>query len=94
MPRLTTCLPDDRPRRLKQSAYRRGARLNKPLEELSTRALVETDAETHFRRRAARPDTKASLAVLDKLDRYFEARVVVSGKAEDQSATIEYGGFS
>ena len=68
---LTIRLPDDQHQRLKQLAARRGLSLNKLFEELSTRALVETDAETRFRLRAARGDPAAGLAVLDKLDRHF-----------------------
>ena len=73
MATLTIRLPDDQHHRLKQLASRRGVSLNKLFEELSTRALVETDAETRFRVRAARADSEAGLAVLDKLDRHFEA---------------------
>lgn len=56
MPRLAITIrpPNDRRQRLKQLAARRGVSLNKLFEELSTRALVETDAETRFRLRAAR----------------------------------------
>lgn len=73
MATLTIRPPDDQHQRLKLLAARRGISLNKLFEELSTRALVETDAETRFRLRAARADTAAGLAVLDKLDRHFEA---------------------
>ena len=73
MPRLTIRLPDEQHQRLRQLASRRGVSLNKLFEELSTRALVETDAETRFRLRAARADTQGGLAVLDKLDRHFQS---------------------
>jgi predicted transcriptional regulator len=73
MATLTIRLPDDQHQRLKQLASRRGVSLNKLFEELSTRLLVETDTETRFRLRAARADNQAGLAVLDKLDRHFEA---------------------
>ena len=89
MPKLTIRLPDDRHRRLKQLASRRGVNMNKLFEQLLTRALVETDAETRFRLRAARADSKAGLAVLDKLDRHFKSRALASGNARGQSATIE-----
>jgi len=73
MATLTIRLPDDQHQRLKQLASRRGVSLNKLFEELSTHALVAADAETRFRLRAARADTGAALAALDKLDHYFEA---------------------
>jgi predicted transcriptional regulator len=73
LPRLTIRLSDDQHHRLKQLASRRCVSLNKLFEELSTRALVEADAETRFRLRAARADTDAGLPILDKLDRHFEA---------------------
>ena len=71
MPRLTIRLPDDQHQRLQLLASRRGISLNKLFQQLSTRALVETDAETRFRPRATRDDAAAELAVLDKLARHF-----------------------
>jgi len=59
---------------LKLLAARRQVSLNELFEELSTRGLVETEAETRFRLRAAGADRAVGLAVLDKLDRHFEAR--------------------
>lgn len=54
--------------RLRQLAQRRGISLNKLVEELSTRALAEADAETAFLVRAARGDRNRGLAILDELD--------------------------
>jgi hypothetical protein len=48
--------------------------VNKLMEELSTIALSQHDAEVRFRALAARGSTKEGLALLDKLDRSF-ARV-------------------
>ena len=45
--------------------------LNTLFEELSARALVEFDAETRFRARAAHGDPQAGLALLDGLERHF-----------------------
>jgi hypothetical protein len=42
--------------------------VNKLIEEFSTAALAEFDAETRFRARAARGNAKLGLALLDKLD--------------------------
>lgn len=50
-------------------AAQRGLSVNKLVEELSVRALVEHDAEMHFRLRASRGDSALGLKLLDKLDR-------------------------
>ncbi len=68
---MTIRLPDEQHDRLKKLATRRGVSLNKLFEELTTRVLTETDAETHFRMRAAQGNVEAGLAVLDKLDAHF-----------------------
>jgi len=41
------------------------------IEELSTIALAEFDAETRFRALVAQGDTQAGIAILDKLDVHF-----------------------
>lgn len=51
---LTIRLPDDKHSRLKELAKRRNLSVNKLMEELSTIALVEFDAETRFRALAAK----------------------------------------
>ena len=43
--------------------------MNKLIDELSTIALAEFDAETRFRARAARGSRTEGLRLLDKLDR-------------------------
>ena len=45
--------------------------LNKLMEELSTIALVEFDAETRFRAMATQGNPERGIALLDKLDEHF-----------------------
>ena len=61
-------LPDDKHERLKRLAEQRGLSLNKLIEEWSTLALAEFDAETRLRLLANKGDAKKALRVLDKLD--------------------------
>lgn len=68
MATLTVRLPDDKHARLKALAERRHVSVNKLMEELSTQAIAEFDAETRFRAMAARGSVKKGLKVLDKLD--------------------------
>jgi hypothetical protein len=68
---LTIRIPDSKHERLKSLAKARGLSVNKLMEELSTIALVQHDAEVRFRGMAARGSQKTGLALLDKLDRYF-----------------------
>jgi len=68
MATLTIRLPDDKHERLKELARRRNISVNKLIEELSTIALAEFDAETRFRAMAAKGSQEAGLALLDKLD--------------------------
>ncbi|MCG8503270.1 MAG: toxin-antitoxin system HicB family antitoxin [Sphingomonadales bacterium] len=69
MRRLTIRLPDDKHERLKALAARRGVSLNKLVEEFSTIALTEFDAESRFHARAARGDMGRGLELLDRLDK-------------------------
>ena len=71
MATMTIRLPDDKHERLKHLAEQRGLSLNKLIEEWSTVALTEFDAETRFRLLAAKGDTKRALSLLDKLDAAF-----------------------
>lgn len=48
--------------------------MNKLIEELSTVALAEFDAETRFRARAALGSREQGLRLLDELDRSGQAR--------------------
>ena len=65
---MTIRIPDSTHDRLKQLAKARNVSVNKLVEEFSTAALAEFDAETRFLVRAARGSPKRGLALLDKLD--------------------------
>ena len=71
MATLTLRLPDDTHARLKELARYRGVSLNKLMEELSTIAVAQHDAETRFRILAADGSADMGLDVLDKLDHAF-----------------------
>ena len=66
---LTIRMRDDTHDRLKQLAKSRGVSVNKLMEEVSTAALVEFDAEIRFRARARRGNVPLGLQLLDKIDR-------------------------
>lgn len=68
MSALTVRLPDEKHNRLRALAQSRGTTLNRLIDEMTTMMLVEHDAETRFRLRAARGAGNAarSLALLDK----------------------------
>lgn len=66
---LTIRLTDEKHERLRELARRRQVSMNKLIEDLSTTALAEFDAETRFRVRAARGSASEALRLLDKLDR-------------------------
>ena len=68
MATLTIRLPDEKHERLRQLAERRNVSMNKLIEELSTVALAEFDAETRFRARAALGSREQGLRLLDELD--------------------------
>ena len=68
MSTLTIRLPDDTHDRVKEIARRRGISVDKLMEELSTIAITQHDAETRFRALAARRSVEAGLRVLDELD--------------------------
>ncbi len=70
---LTVRLPDNTHDRLRQLARYRKVSLNHLVEELSTAAIAEFDAETRFRARAAAGSPEKALEILEKLDR-AEAR--------------------
>ena len=65
---MTIRLPEDQHRRLKALAEARGVSLNRLVETLATRALVEHDVELRFRARAARGEPARGLAILGALD--------------------------
>jgi predicted transcriptional regulator len=66
---LTIRVPDGKHQRLKHLAKARGVSLNKLIDELSTVALAQHDAEMRFRVRASRGSAERGLRLLDKLDR-------------------------
>jgi len=69
MAALTLRLPDDKHQRLRALAQSRGTTINRLMDEMTTLMLVEFDAETRFKLRAARGQqlgTAAGLALLDK----------------------------
>ncbi|MEA2599798.1 MAG: hypothetical protein QOF89_790 [Acidobacteriota bacterium] len=69
MATLMIRLPDEKHERLRQLAERRKISMNKLIEEFSTVALTEFDAETRFRARAALGSREEGLKLLDLLDR-------------------------
>jgi predicted transcriptional regulator len=68
MTTLTIRLPDDTHARLRQLAKQRKMSLNKLIEELSTIALTQFEAETRFRARATQGSVATGLQLLKKLD--------------------------
>jgi predicted transcriptional regulator len=68
MATLTIRLPDEKHERLRNLARSRNLSMNKLIEELSTVALAEFDAETRFRARAAAGSREEGLRLLDKLE--------------------------
>ena len=68
---LTIRVPDGTHERLRRLAEARGVSVNKLIEELSTAALAEFDAETRFRIRAGRGSAREGLCLLDKLDQAY-----------------------
>ncbi|MBK1723110.1 toxin-antitoxin system HicB family antitoxin [Thiocystis violacea] len=68
MATLTVRLPDDKHLRLKALAKRKHISVNKLLEELSTQAIAEFDAESRFRAMAVKGSIEKGLDVLDRLD--------------------------
>ncbi|WP_133510980.1 toxin-antitoxin system HicB family antitoxin [Candidatus Thiosymbion oneisti] len=74
MATLTVRLPDDKHMRLKALAKHKHISINKLMEELSTQAIAEFDAETRFRAIVAKGSIEKGLAVLDKLDNSLRPR--------------------
>jgi predicted transcriptional regulator len=69
MATLTIRLSDEKHERLRQLAERKKISMNKLIDELSTLALADFDAETRFRARAALGSKEEGLALLDLLAR-------------------------
>ena len=68
MATLTICLSDDTHPRLKELARHRRISVNKLMEELSTIAITQHEAETRFRALAVRGVVQEGLRVFDTLD--------------------------
>ncbi|MGB3760660.1 MAG: toxin-antitoxin system HicB family antitoxin [Rivularia sp. (in: cyanobacteria)] len=68
MATLTIRLPDEKHNRLKELAKAKGISINKLIEELSTLALAEFDANTRFKAMAATGNPEEGLRILAKLD--------------------------
>jgi len=68
MSTLTIRLSEKKHQRLKELAHHRNVSLNKLMDELSTVALAQFDAETRFQTMAARGSAEKGLAILDRLD--------------------------
>ena len=66
---LTVRLTDEKHEQLHELAQQQKVSINKLIDELSTTALAEFDAETRFRVRAAHGSVREGLRLLDKLDR-------------------------
>jgi len=65
-------IADDKYERLKALAKTRGMSLNKLMEELSTIALAEFDAETRFKAMAAQGNPELAISILNKLNSDFD----------------------
>jgi len=68
MSTLSVRLPDDVANRLKDLARNRKVSLNKLMNELSTRALLEEEAKQQFFAAQLRGSRKRGLKMLDELD--------------------------
>lgn len=69
MKKLKIKLLEDKASRLKALAQRRNISVNKLIEELSTIALTEYDAQVSYEVRAARVTAAQGLALLDELEK-------------------------
>ncbi len=78
MATLTLRITDDKHNRLKSLAKHKKISVNKLMEELSTQALAEFDSEIRFKTLALKGDKKRGLELLDKLDKAFGVKRVLS----------------
>ena len=69
MATMTIRLPDDKHERLQQLAKSQGMSLNRLVDDLSSVALAQYDAELRFETLAVKGDAARGLRLLDKLDR-------------------------
>jgi predicted transcriptional regulator len=71
MATMTIRLPDEKHRRLRQLAKSHGVSVNRLVDDLSSVALAQYDAELRFKALSARGNANRGLRLLDKLDRVF-----------------------
>ena len=69
MATMTIRLPDEKHRRLQRLAKSQGVSLNRLVDDLSSLALAQHDAELRFEALTARGNATRGLRLLDKLDR-------------------------
>lgn len=69
MSTLTIRLPEDKHERLRELARQLGISMNRLMDEVSTIALAQHDAERRFRTLAAKGAPHIGLQILEKLDR-------------------------
>jgi len=62
-------MPEEKHERLRELARQQGISINRLIDELSTIALAQYDAEIRFRTLAAKESPQAGLRILKKLDR-------------------------
>ncbi|MBF0136029.1 MAG: toxin-antitoxin system HicB family antitoxin [Magnetococcales bacterium] len=68
---LTIRIPDAKHQRLKELARQQNVSLDKLIDELSTVALTQFDAEIRFQTMAARGSVTKGLTILDRMDQAF-----------------------
>ena len=73
MSTLSVRIPDSKHARLRLLARSRGITVNRLMDELTTAALAQYDAEVRFRALASEGSVKRGLDLLDQLDRHFRA---------------------
>ena len=69
MATMTIRLPDEKHQRLQRLAKSQGVSLNRLVDDLSSVALAQYDAELRFQALAAKGNRARGLRLLDKLDR-------------------------
>ena len=69
MATMTIRLPDEKHQRLQQLAKSQGVSLNRLVDDLSSVALAQYDAELRFQTLASKGKVARGLRLLDKLDR-------------------------
>ncbi len=71
MSTLTIRLPDEKHERLRELARQRGVSINRLMDELSTIAVAQFDAESRFKALAAKGSVKKGLKILEGLDKAY-----------------------